>query len=297
MRKNQIIATAAVVAGIGFLAYNKATTVNFGDIVIDGIPEKSDEAVRVMSYNLRYCNDKDGSVKNRSKITSAIISQYAPDSFGVQEATGRWLDILEKSLGDKYAYVAQTRDTQGYKSERNAVFYLKDKYNLVDSGTIWLSETPKVPFSKSFNTNCTRIATWAVLENKETGLRYTHLNTHLDHILEETRVCQVKVLLDKLRELQKDGKVVCTGDFNTNPESEVYAVMTQVTDDTRVTASNTDSGNTFHDYGRITDKNESIIDYIFASKDTTVNTFRIIRNTAKGMYSSDHYPIVADIII
>lgn len=60
-----ILAAVAVVAGAGFGIYSAVTTVNFGEIVIDGIPEKSAEATRVMSFNVRCASDPEGSVKNR----------------------------------------------------------------------------------------------------------------------------------------------------------------------------------------------------------------------------------------
>ncbi len=279
------------------MLYNRHTSADSEKIIIDGIPEKKNGAVRIMSFNLRYCDDKAGSVKDRSKISAAIIEQYEPDSFGAQEATGRWMKILGKALGEKYAYVAHPRDKQGYKSERNPVFYLKDKYNLIDKGTIWLSETPEAKYTKSFDSNCHRIATWAVLENKVTGERYTHINTHLDHILEETRVAQVEVLIKKLTELQKENRVFCTGDFNTDPSSKVYSRMTETSDDVKTVAKITDDGMTFHDYGRCSKQAGSTIDYIFASKGSDVATYKIIRNTFNDMYSSDHFPIVADIIV
>ncbi len=295
--RNLAIATAGFLsaAGISAIVYRKAAKVNFANIVIDGIPEKSTEALRIISFNLRYNDDKAGSVENRSKIVSAIIRQYAPDSFGVQEATGRWMDILEEFLGDKYAYVATARDDTGYKSERNAVFYRKDKYSLIDSGTIWLSGTPEKEYTKSFTSNCHRIATWAVLENKETSQRYTHLNTHLDHIYESTRVKQAEVLINKLRQLQQNEKVICTGDFNADPSSEVYKKMTEFADDTRTVAINSDEGLTFHNYGKFDEDYKGAIDYIFVPKGTAVNTHKIIRNTVRGIYPSDHFPIVADI--
>lgn len=300
MKKSKIIAVGLVAAlaltGVGFMIYNKASTVDFGEIIIDGIPEKSENALRIMSFNVRCRDDKDGSVKNRSRIVTAIIDQYAPDSFGVQEATGRWMDILSEALGEKYAFVGEARDETGYDSELSAVFYLKDKYNLIDEGTIWLSETPEVKYTKSFDSACHRVATWAVLENKETGERYTHLNTHLDHVLEETRVEQIKVFIGKLEQLQKDTSVYCTGDFNTDSSSEVYREMLRVTDDARASATTTDSGITFHNYGKISEEEaENAIDYIFVPKGSRVDTFKIIRNTAKDMYPSDHYPIIADI--
>ena len=284
MKKKNIAAislVSATLAGIGLTLYNKKKPIDFGEIIIDGIPEKATEALRIMSFNLRYNDDKAGKVRDRSKIVSAILRQYAPDSFGTQEATGRWMDALTETLGDMYDSVAVPRDDQGYKSERNAVFYLKDKYNLIDSGTIWLSETPEIPNTKIDGVGCHRVATWAVLENKETGYTYTHINTHLEHIIDEAKHIQTDVLISKISELQKNGNVVCTGDFNSEPTSEVYKKMTAIFDDTRVSAMDSDSGTTFHDYGKFTENFEGAIDYIYVPKGTKVFNYKIIRNTVK----------------
>ena len=250
-----------------------------------------------MSFNVRCADDKEGSIKNRSKIVTAIIDQYLPDSFGVQEANARWMNILKNSLGDKYDFVGEPRDKTGPFSEYSAVFYLKEKYTAIDSGTIWLSETPNEKYTGSFNTQCLRIASWAVLENKETGEKYTHINTHLDHVLESTRVGQSKVLLEKLKELQSQGSVVVTGDFNTDESGEVYPEMLKVTDNVRVIASETEDGITYHNYGKMKQKEGGAIDFIFVSKGIKAENYKIISNTVKGMYPSDHYPISADIYL
>ena len=299
LSKKILIAVLAVgvLAGAVYGGYVLSDRIDFGDIVIDGIPEKADGTTRVMSFNVRCANDEEGSIANRSKIVTAIIEQYAPDSFGVQEATPKWLRIIDKALGDRYDRVGEARDAYGPFTEYSCVYYLKDKYNLLDSGTIWLSETPEEKYSVSFDSACKRIATWAVLEDKETGVTYTHMNTHLDHVLEETRVGQAGVLLEKLKALQAEGTVVVTGDFNTDKTGEVYASMLEVTDDTRLSAKNTDDGITYHNYGKIEEHEKGAIDFIFASKDTEVETYKVIRNTVLGMYPSDHYPIISDLYL
>lgn len=291
-----VLVAIAVAAGVGFGVYTSATTTDFGEIVIDEIPEKSAEATRVMSFNVRCADDPEGSINDRSQIVTAILEQYAPDSFGVQEATAKWMRILKSELGDRYACVGKARDYFGPFSEYSAVFYLKDKYNLIDEGTIWLSETPEKK-SKSFDSACYRITTWAVLEDKETGKRYTHMNTHLDHVLESTRDGQAGVLLEKLEELQAEGNVIVTGDFNAYPDEDVYKRMVAVTDDASLTAKNADTGITFHKYGKKEDKGQGAIDFIFTSKGVKADTYKVIRNTVEGMYPSDHYPIVADVIV
>ena len=292
-----IILAVALVAGIGTVMYKKSTDIDFGEIVIDSIPEKSDTATRIMSFNVRCIDDEEGSINNRSQIAVAVIDQYAPDSFGVQEATPKWIKILDKKFSEKYARVGEGRSPIEMFTEYSAVYYRKDKYNLIDSGTMWLSETPEKKYTKSFDSKHNRIATWAVLENKETGEKFTHINTHLDHVLESTRVEQSKVLLNKIAELEKSTKVICTGDFNTFETAEAYSVMSASMDDTKLLAKNSDTGITFHKYGTIEEHEDGAIDFIFTTKGMTVDTYKIIRNTVEGMYPSDHYPIVADIVL
>lgn len=292
-----IVLAVGVIAGAGYGIYTASDAVDFGEIIIKDIPEKSEEAVRVMSFNVRCANDPEGSINNRSKIANAIIEQYAPDSFGLQEATPKWLRIFDREFGDRYARVGQARDWYGPFSEYSCVYYLKDKYNLIDSGTFWLSETPYKKYSVSYDSACRRIASWAVLENKETGEKYTHINTHLDHVLEETRVSQCAVLLNEMSKLQTQGTVIITGDFNTYNDGGVYASMTEGADDAAVVAGNTDSGITFHSYGKRADKGQGPIDFVFVTKGTEVENYKIIRDTAKDMYPSDHYPLIADVII
>lgn len=302
MKKGKIVVAvvAAVVviaaaAAAGYSIYSNKDNIDFGEIKVESIPEKGEGTTRVMSFNVRCADDPEGSINNRSQLVTAILDQYAPDSFGVQEATSKWLGKLDKALGDRYDRVGQARDFFGPFSEYSCVYYLKDKYNLIDSGTIWLSETPEKKYSVSYDSKCRRIASWAVLEDKETGERYTHLNTHLDHGLESTREAQAQVLLTKLTELQKEGTVVCTGDFNTTDSSKVYADMTAVTDDAAVVAENTQKGVTYHNYGKITEG--APIDFIFMSKGVKALNFKIVDGKIKDMYPSDHYALCADIYL
>lgn len=262
---------------------------------IENVPDKTEGSVRVISFNVRCASDAFGSVNVRSRFLIAIIEEYLPDSFGVQEATEKWMKILQKKLGDKYDCVTQMRDeTDG--AEASAVFYLKDKYELKDSGTIWLSDTPDVPYTKYEDSGCTRIATWATLKNKSNGLIYTHINTHLDHVSDEARVLQTKVLNNKIAELQQGGQpVVCTGDFNADEKSVVYDEMVTLLSDSKYLARNSDSGITYHDYGKYTEGEP--IDFIFVPEGTEVDTYKIIDEMVSGMFVSDHYGLCVDLYI
>ncbi|MBQ8228484.1 MAG: endonuclease/exonuclease/phosphatase family protein [Clostridia bacterium] len=261
--------------------------------VISDVPQKSADTVRIVSFNVRCKDDTFGSVEGRSQLICAALEQYAPDSFGVQEATQEWLDILGENLTD-YAYISQMRDGKK-SSEASAVFYLKDKYNLIESGTIWLSDTPDEFASKFTFSFCPRIATWATLQNKATGEVYTHINTHLDHVLESVRVKQINVLKTKIEELKTNGyPVVCTGDFNTKEGADAYNEMKNCLLDSKYLAKNSDDGATFLNYGKNIFESRPI-DFIFVSEGTEVETYKIIDEKIGDMYLSDHAALCADV--
>lgn len=262
-------------------------------LVIENVPEKSADTIRIMSFNVRCADDAFGSVKGRSQLICAALEQYAPDSFGVQEATQEWLDILSENLED-YDCVSQMRDGKK-SSEASAVFYLKDKYTLVDSGTIWLSDTPDEFASKFTLSFCPRIATWVILQDKSTGEIYTHINTHLDHVLESVRVDQIKVLKVKIEELKAKGyPVVCTGDFNTKEGADAYNEMKGCLLDSKYLAKNSDDGATYINYGQNIFETKPI-DFIFISEGTEVETYKIIDEKINDMYLSDHAALCADV--
>ena len=260
------------------------------------MPPKPENAVRAVSFNLRCKDDLYGKVKDRAAFVAETLRAYAPDSFGVQEATAQWLRLLDAALGETWARVGEPRDSTR-NTEYSAVYYDKTVWDLLDSGTIWLSETPATPGSRSFASSFPRIATWATLKSKATGAVYTHLNTHLDHVLEYTREKQAAVLVKQIETLEQKGPVVCTGDFNTEEGARAYRVVAAALDDTKTTAAETDSGKTFHNYGRPLLSKRKPIDFIFVTKGTPVLRYKIIDNTADGMYLSDHFGLCADLLI
>mgnify|MGYP003309498466 CR=1 FL=1 len=103
------------------------------------------------------------------------------------------------------------------------------------------------------------------------------------------------VLIEKVSEIAGEGNIVMTGDFNAYEDSSVYAVARESFNDTKYIAENSDEGPTFTKYGTKEDNGRGAIDFIFVSEGITAENYKIIRNTVKGIYPSDHFPIVADI--
>lgn len=101
------------------------------------------QKITVMSYNVYVSGTGVKSPENRTPLVVENIKSASPDSFGLQEADEGWIERLSGSLSDEYAYVGIGRDSNSGGGEASPVFYKKDKFELVDSGTFWLSRTPE----------------------------------------------------------------------------------------------------------------------------------------------------------
>lgn len=252
--------------------------------------------VTVMSYNVYINGDGLRSPEIRSSYVVSNIKNYMPDSFGVQEADKAWTDRLEAGLTE-YARVGTYRDDGKEAGESSSVFYLKDKYNLVESGNFWLSETPDEP-SLGWDAACNRLCTYAVLENKETSFRYVHFNAHFDHIGDQAVAESVALISNKIAELYPDLPVVVTGDFNFREGSTNYeSVLSSGLRDTKHLAETSDSGATYHGYSVVV-ANDKPIDYIMVNDyASSVKSYKIDRTLYWFTYSSDHHPVISEITL
>ncbi len=292
------IAIAVVVAILLGVITNYFIIPNIGQSpvptdMIKGFAEKDNNTIRVMSFNIRCTNVGFRGRKARTPDVIETILNGMPDSLGVQEATPAWMKTLDKELGNKYAYVGEGRNG-GDKGEYSAVFYLKDKYNLIDSGTFWLSPTPN-EVSKGWDAQFPRICTWAILENKETKDRYIHLNSHFDHIGEQARSESIKIICEKSKEYE-DLPAVFTADMNVREGSDNYKEIAEnsIFKDTKYTAENTMDYPTYHDRFPESDA-ARVIDYCFANNGFKAITYGVVTENPGEHYVSDHFPVYADL--
>ncbi len=264
------------------------------DIIQDFLPKSNTEIIRVMSFNIRCLGVGNDTWEDRIGIVTETMVKSKADSIGVQEATTDWMKTLRAELKD-YASVGVGRDDGKDGGEHSAIFYLKDKYNLIDSGTFWLSETPDVP-SKDWGSSLNRICTWAILENKSTGQKYVHLNSHFDHVSSKARENSSKLILEKAKEYP-DLPVVFTADMNVKEGSENYITMTSgCLKDTKYIAHDTMNYLTYHDTKPQSNR-DNIIDYVMVNDRFDAVSYKVVTAGIDGRYVSDHFPLYADLII
>ena len=211
--------------------------------------KSSQDEVKVISYNIRVINSKDGANewKYRAAASDAMIKDYAPDIFGLQEAMPGHLEYLNKAL-PKYASVGVGREDGVSKGEHMSIYYNTKTIRLEKWGTYWLSETPDVP-SKGWDAACKRTATWALLTVKSTGKQFYYVNTHLDHRGAVAQQKGLDLIVSRIAEMNPEGlPMILTGDFNVESDSPVLAELNTRMLDARKTAEKTDSRATFNQF-------------------------------------------------
>ena len=283
-----------LVCGGGEGGFGKAVSEFIQRLVPDGITGTSTvkfsqteaftvetEAVRVMSFNILTWPSAD-----RLNQIAEIIKDCEPDVIGMQEAVPYAIKGLKTLIGDTYDCIYLERDTSS--GESTPIWYNKNKYTLIDSGSGWLSDTPGV-MSKFPESEYIRVYVYAVLENKETGARFVHVNTHLDFAAAQQK--QVSKLLSLTAEFSCL-PMFYTADWNFTPNTDGYRLMHNAGYmDASVLTSNVHGSATFIG-------STSEIDFCFTSVlNTSVDGYAVIDEHQYSDTASDHYPIVVDLKI
>lgn len=259
------------------------------------------QSVKMMTYNLRYDTPNDGinAWPNRITKVNALLTKYDPDLIGVQEALKHQINDVIKGL-PQYASVGVGRDDGKEKGEYSAILYKKDRFEILSQKTFWLSETPDVPGSKSWDAAITRIVTVIKFKDKKLGKEFYHLNTHFDHIGKEARKNSV-LLLHKFLVTEGLSKshipVLISGDFNSEPQEEPYQLMVAKNEltvfDSKPATSTTGTFCGF-EVGAMTCR---VIDYIFHSGYWKVEKYLVIQDNDRKNYPSDHLPVLAEFVL
>jgi len=260
----------------------------------------SAQSIKVMTYNIRYDNPKDGENRwdNRKEFLTDQIKFYEPDFLGTQEGLSHQILFIDSTL-TQYNYIGVGRNDGKTEGEYSAIFYNSVKFTPIKSSTFWLSETPDIP-SKGWDASLNRICTYGLFKNKATKVKLWIFNTHFDHRGVEARKNSVKLIIKKIKELNKENfPVVFMGDLNLEPESEAIQYLSNQMNDTKTVSTKIVFGPTGTFNGFKFDKPVTRrIDYIFVSKgNIDVEKYAVLSNSKDLRYPSDHLPVYAEIIM
>lgn len=265
---------------------------------------KSNSSIlRLATYNVRVpCDKAPNNWEARQPKVINLLNKYNIHIAGLQEATKRQIDGI---LTDKsWDFVGKAREDGIESGEFSCIIFRKNRFQVLETDTFWLSETPKVPGSKSWNTACTRICTWAKFKDLETNAQFTHFNTHLDHVSKDAQVNGMKLIIDTMKAVTKDEPVILTGDFNVFPGNKVLEIAGQylkaaedITMTPKVGPDYTYNAFTYRETG-VTPTHPGPIDYIYLRNNVKVKALYVYNDAdEEKLYPSDHFPVVADLIL
>jgi endonuclease/exonuclease/phosphatase family metal-dependent hydrolase len=251
--------------------------------------------MNVATYNLRYNNPGDGenAWPNRKDMVKDLIRYHEFDVFGTQEGLIDQLqDLAEMS---EFSWYGRGRDDGKDGGEHSAIFYKKDRFQLLDKGDFWLSETPDEP-TFGWDAACKRICSWVKLKDKLNQKEFYFFSVHFDHKGEKARSESGKLMVAKIKAIAGKTPAICVGDFNSTPDTEQIKLMGSLLSDSKMISEMPPYGPEGTANGfNLNAPLKKRIDYIFVSNDFTVKKYAVLTDSNNQRYPSDHQPVVARI--
>jgi endonuclease/exonuclease/phosphatase family metal-dependent hydrolase len=192
------------------------------------------------------------------------------------------------------------RDDGKNAGEFTPIFFRRDRFELLEKSTFWLSPTPEKTASRGWDAALPRIASWVRLRDRPTGTVFYVVNTHFDHRGTQARYESATLLLKHLREVFADHPVILTGDLNTPPDSPPYNTLVGKGTQTRPVYLDAYEHSTKKPEGPDSTWNgfEAIvphrrIDFVFTTNSVRVESFQTLDDQRESRFPSDHLPVIA----
>ncbi|HEY1044571.1 MAG TPA: endonuclease/exonuclease/phosphatase family protein [Telluria sp.] len=265
----------------------------FGCLLSTAAVARQEAALTLATFNVRLDVAKDGANAwpHRREMVRELVRYHGFDVFATQEALpGQVSDLAAMS---EYAHVGAGRDDGRHAGEHVAIFFRRERFELLRSGDFWLSETPDRPSKGWDATCCNRIVSWAELRDQASGVRFVFLSVHFDHQGEVARRESAKLVLARVRAIAGGAPVVVAGDFNSTPDTGQIGTMRAALRDAYEASATPPYGpvGTFNGF-RIDAPIERRIDYLFVSPHVSVLSYAALTDSRNGRFPSDHLPVV-----
>ncbi|MBO6101741.1 MAG: endonuclease/exonuclease/phosphatase family protein [Opitutales bacterium] len=271
----------------------------------------------IASFNIRNApNENANAWPLRKANAKAIIDHYDFDICGLQEAYFHQVKFL---AGDNLSFTGVGRDDGKTAGEHAAILFNPKKFQLLDSGTFWFSDTPEKA-SIGWGASYRRICSWAKFKSVPDKKIFFVFNCHLDHQSRESQEKSVALLLKKLESVAGGAPCILTGDFNLPVSSAILKPLAENKNFKDVVLSPELYGPNFsyHAY-MLADKEVNAhaktsehIDHIFVPKNMKILKARVITDCVSALpddmknpcdnvneragrvgFASDHFPILA----
>lgn len=252
---------------------------------------KQNKNFSIMSFNLKNdrAHDKQFNWMYRKHLCADVIKKYSPNVISLQELNPHMHKYLISELSDVYGYYSAERNT-GKELDRTiriystglSIFYNKEKYELINKGVYWLSDTPEKP-SATWGHDERRMVIFVLLKDKQSGKYFYVYNAHYDHTGSESRLKSSEFLVNLSKDNVYDS-FIC-GDFNASYDDAEMEPLNKIFDNNVIDKTPTFTGFRF--------AGTKIIDMIYSNKKGCYIN-KVIKEPCNGLNISDHCPVIIE---
>ncbi len=183
----------------------------------------------------------------------------------------------------------------------NVILFRSERFDRIGAGAFWLSETPHVPGSRSWNSKCVRFAPWVVLETTG-GREFALMNTHLDHVSRLAREHGAGLINQWANAFPETYPRILAGDLNAGPENPAIATLKGAgwRSASEEAPEPSSPGFTYHEFHGLEDSVPGDlwaqeIDSVFLHGDSEARSYQVVCDSRAGRYPSDHFFLCVDV--
>ena len=273
----------------------------------------SSEGRKIMSFNVLNVWNKNGTPGKRDDTTAALFLNYMPDFVGLQEFDVPYRNAengLISMISEYYAEVEIEGVDKNYIW--NPIFYLKDKYTVVESGFVYFPDSSSSSYESEYyadsvgNMSRFRSFVWAVLRDAQ-GREYLVGNLHFspgnltDIGVAHTEESQLVInAVNDVLSRHGDCVTLITGDYNSrrNSAGGIGKMMSAGFADTYDMAESRTDLSTTHETGAEPTVGylSGAIDHVLTRGELDVEAYIILKDS-EVLGISDHCPTVVQFTV
>ena len=154
-------------------------------VCTSGLCAQEPQPICVGTYNVKcpapWDPDPRHGWKHRAPLVFELIRRHSPDVIGLQEPVREYIDGILSAFPE-WDWAGAGRDDGRDAGEYSPVFWRKDRFERIDSGTFWLSGDCGRPGSRFPGARHPRVCTWATLRDRRTRRVLAFYNTHTEYV-------------------------------------------------------------------------------------------------------------------